>query len=165
MILSVISPYINHRPDMNKVVYAFFLTQFQLLVKITSPIVILRLMRVVSYFPCALYFLYIETQMSRGKIFIIQGIKSLQRILRTNRFAQLFSFLATIFSKLLGVIQITDPVMQLIVINNYDKMLKHSPDLYRLCRNKIKEEFLFNVDKNQHATTLCFNLLYALIKK
>jgi hypothetical protein len=111
MVLSVISTFINRRPDMNKVVYAFFLTQFELLVKITSPIVILRIMRVVSYYPCALYFLYIETQMSRGKVFIIEGIKSLERILRTNKFAELFQFLATIFSKLLGVIQITDPVM------------------------------------------------------
>jgi len=35
------------------------------------------MMRVISYYPCALYFLYIEMQMSRGKIYIIEGIKAL----------------------------------------------------------------------------------------
>ena len=74
-------------------VYAFFLTQFEALVNINSPIVVLRLVRCVSYYPSALYFLYIETQMHRGKAFIVEGIKALERILRTNKFSELFQFL------------------------------------------------------------------------
>lgn len=54
-------------------------------------------------------------------------------------------------------------------MNYYDKMLKVNLDLYRVCRNKIKESFFFNVvgngDKSQHATLKCFNFLYFLIKK
>lgn len=56
---------------MNKVVYAFFLTQFEALVRLDSPLVILRIIRAISYYPSALYFLYIETQMTRGKAFVL----------------------------------------------------------------------------------------------
>jgi hypothetical protein len=95
MVLATLAPQINLRPDMNKVVYAFFLTQFEALVRLDSPLVILRIMRAISYYPSALYFLYIETQMSRGKVFILEGIKALERILRTNKFSELFQFLCT----------------------------------------------------------------------
>jgi hypothetical protein len=95
MILAALAKQINRREDMNKVVYAFFLTQFEALVRIESPIVILRIVRAIGYYPSALYFLFIETQMNRGKIFIIEGIKALERILRTNKFAELFQFLCT----------------------------------------------------------------------
>lgn len=56
---------------MNKVMYAFFLTQFEALVRIESHIIILRIIRAIGYYPSALYFLYIETQMNRGNIFIL----------------------------------------------------------------------------------------------
>jgi hypothetical protein len=93
MVLAALSPQINLRSDMNKVVYAFFLTQFEALVRIESPLVVLRIMRCISYYPSALYFLYIETQMNRGKAFILEGVKALERILRTNKFSELFQFL------------------------------------------------------------------------
>lgn len=80
---------------MNKVMYAFFLTQFEALVRIDSHIIILRIIRAIGYYPSALYFLYIETQMNRGNIFILEGIKALERILRTNKFAELFQFLCS----------------------------------------------------------------------
>jgi|LakMenEpi03Aug12_release.lakeMendotaPanAssembly.Ray.scaffolds.fasta_scaffold456342_1 hypothetical protein len=111
MVLAALAPQINLRTEMNKVVYAFFLTQFEALVRIDSPIVVLRIMRAISYYPSALYFLYIETQMSRGKAFILEGIKALERILRTNKFSELFQFLSTIFIKLLAVVRVSDPVM------------------------------------------------------
>jgi hypothetical protein len=111
MVLAALAPQINMRSEMNKIVYAFFLSQFEALVRINSPIVILRIMRTISYYPSALYFLYIETQMSRGKVFILEGIKALERILRTNKFSELFQFLSTIFTKLLAVVHVSDPVM------------------------------------------------------
>jgi len=37
------------------------------------------------------------------------------------------------------VIHISDPIMQLIVINYYDSLLKKSSDLYFRCLHKIKE--------------------------
>ena len=59
MVLTALTPHINKRKDMQKVIHAFFLTQFELLIKIESPIVILRIIRTLSYYPSALYFLYI----------------------------------------------------------------------------------------------------------
>ncbi len=77
MILAALAPQINLRLDMNKVVYAFFLTQFEALVRLDNHLVILRIIRAISYYPSALYFLYIETQMARGKAFVLEGIKAL----------------------------------------------------------------------------------------
>jgi hypothetical protein len=95
-------------------------------------------MRVISYYPCALYFLYIEKQICRGPVFVLEGVKSLERILRTNRFNELFQFIGNIIGKLMNVLKVTDPIMELIIINNFEKMLMNSPYLYRLVRNKIK---------------------------
>lgn len=44
---------------MNKIIYAFFVTQFEGIIKINNPIVVLRIIRAISYYPTALYFLYI----------------------------------------------------------------------------------------------------------
>lgn len=77
MILAALAPQINLREDMNKVVYAFFFTQFEALVKIDSPLVVLRIIRAISYYPSALYFLYIETHISRGGVFVLEGVKAL----------------------------------------------------------------------------------------
>lgn len=76
--------------------------------------------------------------MNKGKVFIVEGIKSFERILKTNRYNELLSLLSTIFSKLMGVIRISDPIMEVIILNSYDSMLKISQQLYYACRNKIK---------------------------
>ena len=72
---------------------------------------------------------------------------------------------ATIFIKLLAVVRVEDPVMELIVINYHEQMLKANAELYRTCRAKIKDSCFKNLASNQHATLICFNLLYALLKK
>lgn len=76
--------------------------------------------------------------MSRGTPFIIEGLKAFERILKTNRFSELYTFLGGIFIKILGVIRISDPVMELMVINYFDRILKPLPALYLKCLNKIK---------------------------
>lgn len=55
--------------------------------------------------------------------------------------------------------------MSLIVLSNYKTMVKQSPELYSTIRGRIKDEFYLNKDKDMHATYICFNLLYSLIKK
>lgn len=103
--------------------------------------------------------------MNKGKVFIVEGIKSFERILKTNRYNELLSLLATIFSKLMGVIKISDPIMEVIILNSYDTMLKKSQELYYACRNKIKEEFFVNKDINQMACLACFKFIHALLVK
>lgn len=39
----------------------------------------------------------------------------------------------------MNVVNILDPVMELIVINLYDKMLKVDEELYGACRAKIRQ--------------------------
>lgn len=55
--------------------------------------------------------------------------------------------------------------MELIVINYHEQMLKANAELYRACRAKIKESFYASGATNQHAALICFNLLYALLRK
>ena len=114
-------------PEQNKLIYGLFLTQFEAFLKIDHPLVVLRLIRAIGYYPSALYFLYIETQMNRGGVFITEGLKALERILRTNKFKDLFSFLGGIFIKIMKVVRITDPIMELTVINYFEQMLVPLP--------------------------------------
>jgi len=85
MALSNLSVYINRRPDLGRLVSSFLVSHFQNLIAVQSHLVILRLMRTVSYFPSVMYFLYIESQFSQGKVFILEGIKSFERILKKNK--------------------------------------------------------------------------------
>ena len=73
--------------------------------------------------------------------------------------------IASILKNIMGVIRVGDPVLELIVLSSYSTLLQPSPDLYYVCREKLKEEFYLNKDKNQHATFICFNLLSALLGK
>lgn len=71
MVLSNLSVYINRRNDLSKLVGSFLVSHFHNLIDIKSHLVILRLMRAISYYPSAIYFLYIETQLNQGKVFIL----------------------------------------------------------------------------------------------
>lgn len=134
MILSTLSRKINRRADLLKLVNSFFQSHFNTIIAIESHLVILRIMRAVSYFPSAIFFLYLETQMSTGKVFILEGIKSFERILKSNKYPELLDLLVKIIASIMGVIRISDPIMELIVINYYDSMLKKSHQLYHRCR-------------------------------
>ena len=76
-LLTVLAPWFNKVPEQNKLIYGLFLTQFEAFLKIDHPLVVLRLIRAIGYYPSALYFLYIETQMNRGGVFITEGLKAL----------------------------------------------------------------------------------------
>ena len=138
MVIASLSVQIYKRDDLKQLITGFFMSNFNTIITIGSKLVVLRIVRAVSYFPMGIYFLYIETQMSKDKVFILQGIKSFERILRSNKFPQAMKLLATIFNNLIGVIKINDPIMELMVLNCYETMLKASTSLYKKIRNKIK---------------------------
>ena len=77
----------------------------------------------------------------------------------------MFSFLGGIFIKIMKVVRITDPIMELTVINYFEQMLVPLPELYDACLQKIKLEFQINAASNQHAATIALNLLHALLRK
>ena len=58
--LCTLSKYVNSRLDIGELIYAFLITQAETLVKVTSSLVVLRLMRTISCYSIALYFPYIE---------------------------------------------------------------------------------------------------------
>ena len=71
MILANLSTIIRRRSDLMKLVTSFLGSQVNKIIKIESHLVILRIVRTVSYYPSAIYFMYIETQINQGKIFIL----------------------------------------------------------------------------------------------
>lgn len=86
MVLCSLSRFANRRDDVGQIVYAFLVTQFNAFTKPTSPIVVLRLMRTISCYPTALYFVYMEQQIKRGRVFAIEGLRCFGKIVKTNKF-------------------------------------------------------------------------------
>lgn len=119
MVLANLSRFINRRYDLLKLVNSFLSSHFTDIMKVKSHLPVLRIIRLISYYPSAIYFVYIESNFTLGKVFIIEGIKSLERIIKTNRYPELLGLLASIITRLMGVIKISDPVMQIIVLNQH----------------------------------------------
>lgn len=111
MVLANLSRFINRRYDLYKLVNSFLASHFTNILQVKSHLPILRIIRLISYFPTAIYFVYIESHLTEGKVFIIEGIKSFERIIKTNRYPELLGILASIFVRLMGVIRISDPIM------------------------------------------------------
>ncbi len=93
-ILSLLSVYITKREDLNKIVYAIFITHFDKLQKTDTPIIILRMIRTIGYYPTAVYYNVIKTKMSLGKAYLLEGLKSFERILKANRYPEIFEVLS-----------------------------------------------------------------------
>ncbi len=102
--------YINKRDDLNKIVYAIFITHFEKLQRIETPIVLLRLIRAIGYYPTAVYYNVIKSKMSLGKVFVLEGLKSFERILKANRYPEIFDLLSEIFSELITVMNVNDHI-------------------------------------------------------
>lgn len=145
MMLCGLSGPISRRPDVIQITLAFLITQFEALTSITSTLVVLRLMRTISCFSVTLYFSYIESQLSKGKVFLLEGIKCFEKIISTNRQADLINYLCKILEKVIESVSITDGLMQLMVTSHYKSMVKTSPSLYALIRKRIQQEFYSNV--------------------
>lgn len=76
MIMTVISPIIFKREDLSRIVYAFFVTQKDSLLKIENELIILRLIRTLGYYPTSIYYEFVHNQMQRGRVFILEGLNA-----------------------------------------------------------------------------------------
>ena len=85
MVLSALEVHFKKRSDLKSAITSFFADYYTILSLIQSPIVAIRLIRAVSYYSFTTYFPYIEAKMGLGKVFALEGIKSLERIIRANR--------------------------------------------------------------------------------
>ena len=85
-ILANLSVYIKRRRDLNKTVSDFLVSFFPNIIKVQSNLVMLRVVRLTAYYPHSLYFYFIEATFSKGKVFILEGIKSFERIIRSNSY-------------------------------------------------------------------------------
>lgn len=71
MVLSALEVHFKKRPDFKSAITSFFADEYCLLSLIQSPIVSIRLVRAVSYYPSTTYFPYIESKMGLGKVFAL----------------------------------------------------------------------------------------------
>ena len=99
--------------------YAIFITHFERLQKIDQPIIVLRIIRTIGYYPTALYYNVIKTKMGLGKAFVLEGLKSFERILKANRYPEIFDLLSEIFTELIAVMNVSDHIFETIVLNHY----------------------------------------------
>lgn len=65
MILSLISPLVLKKQKLYEVVMAILFSQVQLLVSLQNKIVQARLIRLIGYYPTAIYFAYIQDKMRK----------------------------------------------------------------------------------------------------
>jgi hypothetical protein len=54
--------------------------------QITDSLVLLRLIRFIGFYPAAAYYNLILKSMSRGKAFILEGLKSYDKIVKANKY-------------------------------------------------------------------------------
>lgn len=164
--LSSIATHVNQRLDIGQVVYALLIAQFSQLSQCGHPLVALRLMRAISCYSVVLYFSYIEQQMDRGRVFLIEGLKCFARIIRNNKLNDLFESLSATMSHLISKVRISDDLVDLIVLVNYKTMVISSPQLFQAILTRIRDEFLIALSQKQQSEALIsLNYLYSLIKK
>ncbi len=135
--LSTISSFANRRNDVSQIIYSLFITQYEVFSKINTPIVVLRLLRCIACYPSALYYSYIEHQIKKGRVFALEGLRCFEKIIRTNKYNELFKNLALIIANLIEFISVTDPIMDLIVNKQFEQMLKASSSLFEGILRKI----------------------------
>lgn len=69
--LSLLSPLINKREDLHKVVYALLITHLSNFQQVENKIVLLRLIRMIGYYPTAVYYAFVKDNMAKGKVFLL----------------------------------------------------------------------------------------------
>ena len=70
MVFALISPLIMCKQRLYEVVMSILLSQVQLLIALQDRIVQARLIRLIGYYPSAVYFAYIQHKMQKEKTFI-----------------------------------------------------------------------------------------------
>ena len=70
MLLCGISSHAKKRKDVEAILALLF-TQFEVIAQNSSPLVTLRLMRVISCYSMSMFFPFIQSQLARGRVFIL----------------------------------------------------------------------------------------------
>ena len=78
----------------------------------------------VGYYPTAVYYPFIKVKMTESKVFVLEGLKSYERILKANKHPEIFALLSQVFEELLGMIAVNDSIFEIIVLNHYERMLR-----------------------------------------
>jgi hypothetical protein len=109
--------------------YHLFANLFPKITAITSPIVLLRLVRALSHFPLIEYFGFVEAQMIKGRALMLEAIKFFEKIMKQSKFEEHIAKMESIFISLMKVISVSDPLME-IITNSHHKILVKSPQFY-----------------------------------
>jgi hypothetical protein len=119
----------------------------------------------IGYYPTTIYYHYIKSKMGLGKVFILEGLKSFERILKANRYPEIFDVLSEIFAELIAVMGIGDSIFATIIMNHYERILKKNMGLYSSVLIKLRDTFIENIEKGHHVSFLCLNFIYSMLNK
>lgn len=90
MVLTCLRSYIIRDRECCKIVNASLVTFSAYFTSITDELLMLRILRTIGYFPISIYFEFMKTTMSKGKVFIIEGLQAFSRIARNRDYLQQF---------------------------------------------------------------------------
>lgn len=90
MVLATIADCMKNREDLKVVISSVIITNFNIFCKITDELVLLRLIRLIGYYPSALYFSFIEQCMGYSRVFTLEGLSCFERVSRNKKYLTIF---------------------------------------------------------------------------
>jgi hypothetical protein len=44
----------------------------------------------IGYYPTAVYYAFVKDNMAKGKVFLLEGLKTFERIMKANKYPEIF---------------------------------------------------------------------------
>lgn len=97
MVLTVISSTMDPRPDTKAIINSVLMTNFNTIYQITDELVLNRLIRLIGYYPNALYFNFIHKLMLQSRANLLEGLHCFDRISRNKVYLEVFPLMHMVF--------------------------------------------------------------------
>lgn len=99
--------------------YAVLTSQARVFCQMNDDLLVARLIRLVGYYPQAIYFDYIQNKMRQSRTFLLEGSKSFERIMKNQDYVRTFPLMNKVMLSVIDLIDVSDSVFEQLVINSY----------------------------------------------
>ena len=65
---------------------SIFMAFFSHFVTVTDPLLLLRLIRLVGYYPASIYFSFVRELMGRGRVYVLEGLLAFSKIANNEKY-------------------------------------------------------------------------------
>lgn len=141
MILCLINPSLNCRQDLKVVITSILMTNCNTFTSIVDELVLVRMVRLIGYYPTAIYFSFIQKLMGYSKVFLCEGLAAFNRISKNKEYLEIFPLLHLVFAEIIDYIEVNDSIFENLINENYEKVLKPNLTLYSAVLKKICDTF------------------------